>query len=1327
MKWQPKMPIFIAQSPQLEGKPWMLRPLLALVLSAALAVSTAPAAAADPKTKDGPKKGEVSVLKRAPDPKDAAKDAKDTKAAPKDGRPTKGGAKAGPAKAGPGGPEQRRDRERSSVEDIDDELSILRELLEIERGSETEADTLLEISYVLWDRALAYDLEAYDVKIETCINAAEDDGDKRRCKIAQQNLLEQGRAAKLDVVNHLKRIERMFPRFAKLDEVLYSLGYHLNELDRAGEAVDSFMRLVRKTPKSNYVPDSFLGIGNYYFAKNNGGEALKWYTRVLEHPDSAVFGWSLYYIAWVYYNTQNWDSAVKAFIRVLDYSKTDIAEKRGRVTFLEDAGKYLVRSWAEVGKPKDALAFFKRVAPTSEVMLLDMLALYYTEVSSYSKSNEVIDQLVDFAKEDERMVNYVALRLENSYKMHELGETVKSVGMLGNALEHGFKAADRQKDELEGLLAEVASYYHHEYEGTLAAATLEATEKIYRIYGEHFSTGKNAYVMGYNHALALFQLERWAEAAVIYEKVIDVDANGKFAEPSAHRALVCYIKQQNLNAETGTKAEDTPDLRPVALSKDEERVARACERYIDTADKNKVIDEDVPIAMFIAGRMYYQKNQFDKATALLGKYVGRFPEHAYSYNAAQLLISALWLGQDGKGLRQWVDTMIKDPRFNKETLGKTITEFKSNEEYNKCIELKDEPTRAAECLSNYSAGFKDKNPEKAAQALSGAARFYRTAKKRDKIIETYKTLATTFATDKRAPQSLFEIGEIYRESADFRQAADAYEAFVKAYPKHERVPQALATATRYRELLGDYDKVVEDGELFLQTFAKDKRAAEVAYNVTVQYINKGDWKGVIKASDSFLKRSEAIPLELQLAAMVNTGTAQFKLNMGDKGLVLFTKVVDSGKQMVTAGTFATLPQIGRDALVQALFMRGELEFEKVRALKGAPKNLEAATKLLNEKVLKVTAADAVYAEAEAAKNPKWTAASSSRRGRIWQDVATSLKNLPAPPLFAKSDELKTEWLNKMADKAAPLFAKAKARYRDALKKAAEIFAFDTYWAEARDNLKSLDPAFAELTDVKEFMVEAVPYKPAESGKPLDIIHDSRYRLFELSSGAAVDESAAAKPTTGDVTQAANPELAKAYVKLATAHLQAGQPREAIFAASYGIRSAPELKKSLDLWNVLASSYQALGQTRESLVALEGAAAADGNAVQPLLNAAAVTVRFLDFENTVRLLDEVLKREPSNYWARVTKPVAVRRVGEDGAKAQEALDLINDWAKDETRPELHYNRVIIATAVLKGDKAKLQQASAICKESLEAMGTKHALAKEVSKRCKGIDDTISFMP
>jgi tetratricopeptide (TPR) repeat protein len=1303
--------------------------LLTTVLSASALPAFAQTAGRPPEAKKADAKapedvgGEVKTIKRKADPK-------------------KAGAAKSKADAGPKqmGPEQRRDREKSSVEDIDDELAILRELLEIERGSETEADTLLEISYVLWDRAEAYETEAFDEEIEVCINGEADPIKQSECKAKQQALLEQSRAAKLDVINFLKRIERAFPRFAKLDEVLYSLGFHLQELERPGEAVDAYMRLVRKVPKSSYLPDAYLGIGNYYFSKNQGAEAVKYYTKVTEFPDSAVYGWGLYYLAWVAYNQSQWDVAVKGFIRVLDYSQN---EAKGRIAFVEDSSRYLVRSWAEIGKPRDALAFFKKVAPGAEVLLLDQLALYYAEVSQFEKSNIALDQLIEFAKDDAQMLRYVSLRLENSYKLHDLAETVKSAEMVSASITAGGKLTQKRSDNLELLLAEIGTSFHAEYERTLLVPVVEAAEKIYRVYGRHFADGPNAYEIANNHALALVQLQRWSDSAAMYEKVIEMQPTGKYAESAALRSLIAYIKLQDLNNVTSEKDQDLADVRPIPLTPEEERVAKACVRYIDVSEKNGNKEDGrdpshvVHKATFVAARMYYQKNQFDQAIPLLQKYVARYPDAAYAYDSARLLISALWLAQDGKGLREWVDKLIKDERFNKEDLGKTLTEFKRNEEYNKCLELKDTPVPAAQCLTKYAVAFKD-NKEQAAAALNGAARFYLKAKKKEEAIAAYRELAKQFPEDKRGPLALFDVALIHNDSADFRAAADAFEEFVKTFPSHEKVPQALATATRYRELLGDYDKVVEDGELFLSTFSKDERAAAVAYNVTVQYVNKGDWAGVIRASDKFLKRSDKIPMELRLAAMVNTGTAQFKLaKKGDKGKKLFDEVLKIATELANNKQLAELPQIGRDAIAQTLFMLGEIEFDKVKAIKGKPKKLDDATKLVTDKVTKAKVADGFYTQAEETKNPRWVAAAASRRGRIYQDIGLSIRDLPPPDSFKGNMELTDEWKVKMAEKAQPQFDLASERYKEAIRKSAELFAFDTYWKEAVDNLKQLDTKFAEQVDVKEQMAELTPAKWQDSTKPEVAVRDMRAKLFELSAGEALDESTGAATAQPEATaQAGNPEVAKAYAKLAEAHHAQGQLREAVFVSSYGIRNTAELKKSAAAFSLLGHSYYNLGQLRDALVAWEEAAKVDEKAVEPLLNAAAVTVRSLDFVNTVRLLEEVLKRDPNNYWAQVTWPVAARRLTDGIADQRKIWERLESWAQKDNRPELQFNRCAIGQAVLTvqpegtdnaAQRENVKLALETCKAAQKAVPASHPKAKELATRVKTLEQTLEFLP
>ncbi len=1287
-------------------------------------------------------KDEVTTFKRAPDPKAEAAKVDDKKS------------------PGPGAPEQRRTKENKTIQDIEDELAILGELLDIERGSDTEADTLLELSYVLWDRAEAYEIDAHDEELEVAISRCEANGDKaecRRLKVTQDQWLEKSRAAKLDVINHLKRIERNFPRYANLDEVLYSLGFHLAEIDRAGESVDAYMRLVRKTPKSKFLPDAYLGIGNYYYGKNQGDEALRWYNKVIEFPDASVYGWGLYYISWVYYNQQKWETAVNKFLRVLDYSKK---EANGRVTFTEDATKYLVKSWAEYGNPKNANAFFHKVAEGSEVLLMEALARHYIDVSEFTKSNIVLDDLIDIAKSDKRLITFMVLRLDNSYKLHDLDATVFSATMVGNALRQGAEPPAK----LELLMAEIASTLHSEYENTLNMPTLESAEKIYRVYSEHFSGGEHGYDMLYNHALALFQLadkasrdtekarkgnqtaqaaalqaranEYWELSAGAYEKVIDKDVNGKYAEAAAHRAFIAYYKLERLNAEVASKSLDDADLRPVALNSKEQRVASACERYISIALKHNST-EDVPEALFVAGRLWYQHNFFQKSGDLLATLLERYPEHELACDAARLALSSFNLNQDGKKLIYWTDKLLAG-KCNTGKLSVTLTEIKANEEYNKCIERKDQPVQAAQCLVKYQQTFPD--AVSAPRALIGAAKFYRQAKREDDEIATYQAFAKAYPKDERAGQSAFEIGEIYRESGAYEDAAAAYEAFVKAYPDHKAVAEALDKSQAIHESLGAYDKVVESGELFLARCVKDAKnkgcddasRADVAYKLTVQYQQKGDYKGVIHASEKFLKRGLNVPDHLAFAAMVNTGAAQYKLGQGDRGKKLFDEVLARAKALADANKMAALDPIGKDAVAQAVFMLGELEFDKVKAIKTKAKDVKAAADLVATKAKAATVADGFYIQVEDSKNPRWVAAAASRRGRIHQDIATSITELPAPPQFAKSEELKSEWASQLAEKAAPQKVIATERYREALKKAAEVYAFDNYWAEARDNLKTLDTKFAEISDIKELTVELTPYKWTDAQKPADAIAASRSKLYELGADAEnAKASIAVEPAAGDVVADAAPAgpspLAQAYEKMALAHHALGQERNAILVGAVGMAKAPELKNSATLQNALGLAHLQLGETQKALERFQKAAEVDPKATEPLLNAASVTVKNLGFEKTVTLLTEVTSRDPYNYWARITLPVATRRVTDDREKIKASLqtdfDSIAGDPANEPRPEWRYNRCVIAQAVLTQGKKELNSALGYCDDALK--NPPKGLQKELQKRVDGLKATIEF--
>ena len=1252
------------------------------------------------------------------DPK-ASKDAK-----PEDGKP----GEEMTEKSAPRSIAQRRARQRSNVEDIDDEIDILRELLDIERGSPTEADTLLELSYVLWDRAEAYELEAYDTKLTVGIEDAKGKGDKetaRRLEIEQQNLLEQARATKNEVIDSLKRIERRFARFQKLDEVLYALGFHLNELERHGEAVDAYMRLVRKVPDSPYIADAYLGIGNYYFGKNQGVEALKWYGKVRKYKETNAYGWALYYEAWVHYNRQDYRAAVKTFIETLDYSAEVDRDGSGRVTFWDDGSRYMVRAWSEYGDPKTALKFFESVTPGREDKMLDLLARHYIEVSAYAKSNMVLDELIERHREDPKVIAYHFLSVENNFRIPNLSGTVAAVERLSEALvKHGEAAP--MKEEIPELLAEVASSLHFEADKTLDRSVLGFAERIYRAYLTFYPKHKHYYDLSYQHALAIYQLERWQDAAEAYEKVIGMNPTGKHAEPAAHRALIAYLKLEDLDAETGEKDADKI-LTPKPLDGNKQRVADACERYIKVARaNNKADDEDLAKATFVLARLYYQHNQFERSGELFGVFVQDYINgklfkdpsvDKMALDSARLMLSSFALGQDGRNLIQWTNTLLADKRFNNGRLGEILVSIKENEDYNRCLELKDKPVDAAQCLLKYAKEYPTSN--QAQRAYAGAAQFYRKALRRDDVIDTYRALAKAYPDDDRAAEALYEIGEVWREVADFSAAADAYEAMAEAYPQHALAKAALQRAALIRDGLGQYDKVIDNAERSLKAKSGDpeaaKEAAEVAYKLSVQYVNKEDWKGVIRASESFLKKNAEAPLHLRLAALANTAQALMNLPGGaKKARGYLDEIVATARKLNEEGKFEPLDREGKNAVAQALFLLGETSFRGMIGVKSKAKKLEDAVKYAAEKAKLAAQAEAFYVEVENSKNGKWIAAAASRRGRAQHEIAKSLENLPPPPAFAKVDDLREEWRTKMFEKAEPYKQKAKELYQAALKRAASLFAFDRYWEEARDNLKELDTEFAATVTMPEFAVELSSIEWKGKERPKETIERIRTQLFGRTRREAMVESSDA--AAGQV------QVGPLFVELAAAHHALGQHREAIMVGNAAMFVVPELEKNVELLRLIGMSWLAIDGIRQGLNGLQQAANADSNATRPLLDIVSLQIRRLDFEATERLLREVLSREPANYWALVTLPVALRRLG----KSDEAMAMLDKVVAEQPKPEAHYNRCVVGQAVLTGSKDNVIRALKACEEAVAAIDAKHKLLPELKKRAQGLKDQLSFM-
>ncbi len=166
-------------------------------------------------------------------------------------------------------------------------------------------------------------------------------------------------------------ITEKFRNYHRLDEVLFYLGYELTQMKHEDMGRNYFKRLIKDFPNSKFIPDVYLSFGEYYFSSGQMDDALKFYEKVLQWPNSRVAGFARYKSAWCHLNLRNFDKAVSIF--------TELSKTGEPAKLRHEARHDLMRAYAQSSlRPAGAVALAREVAgDEAPGPLLRMLAEAY--------------------------------------------------------------------------------------------------------------------------------------------------------------------------------------------------------------------------------------------------------------------------------------------------------------------------------------------------------------------------------------------------------------------------------------------------------------------------------------------------------------------------------------------------------------------------------------------------------------------------------------------------------------------------------------------------------------------------------------------------------------------------------------------------------------------------------------------------------------------------------------------------------------------------------------------------------------------------------------
>lgn len=788
-----------------------------------------------------------------------------------------------PKKAAPGGPALDFDTFRKGIEvqvsgKRREEIASLRKLIDLGGGSaEDTPQWYFRLAELLWEESQYFFFEANRrddrlIELGTKGSAREID----RLTAEKRDLERQSASHKDQAVALYKAIVSRYPKYPRLDEVLYFLGENLSKRNRSDpDALKAYRALIQNFPNSRFVPDAWMAFGEYYFERANDKDrapnlrrALEAYRKAAGYQESSVYGYALYKQGWVHYNLAEWNDALEMFRAVVYFGElpTSTVPADRKLALVREARKDYVRTYGHVGSPEAAPEEFKRVGGDGWVEMLKALAGIYFEEGKDRDAIVTYHRLIREKPLGPEAPWFQSRIVTSAGRMGRKDAAVQQAHVFAKMLRE-IEAQPAPKDEKDGkaladarrdaeqTLRILAVQYHNEWKKTRDEPVAGFAAAVYRDYLDLFPGEAIAYEMRFFHAELLYALAEFERAGEEYERVTSKDIEalqarpgpgepppkaGKFFESALENAVFAWdVVVKRLDEQEKQRAPTDPKKR-IPLAPARQKLVDACRRYLEWQPRG---EKWVEIAYKVAN-IHYRHNAFGEASDLFTRIALDHPAHELAGYSTNLVLDAYnllgdWRNVNGWAKRFWGNAaLVKAHPALKDDLAKVIEQSAF-----KVIEEKERAGDHEGAAEEYLAFVRDWPQSRLAPtALFNASVDWVKARRLDKAVEVRARLLQQFPSDPLVPKILFDNAEAHEAMAEFQEAAALYERYFQEWRKARDAARGGKKGRRGKE------KEAADAGAW-----EEKKANDAIVNAAVFRAGLRDWARAEAASRAYLE------------------------------------------------------------------------------------------------------------------------------------------------------------------------------------------------------------------------------------------------------------------------------------------------------------------------------------------------------------------------------------------------------------------------------------------------------------------------------------------
>lgn len=913
----------------------------------------------------------------------------------------------------------------------------------------------------------------------------------------EDDLLDTTRSFDKSIALYRAIVER-FPEYRLIDSIHYLLGWCLGEQGEAEESRDTFLALVQKYPRSRYVPEAWVRIGEYYFDYTGDDvdeklrDAIYAYNKAVEHGDSPLFDKALYKLGWTHYRLNEFGPSVAAFVRLVDhYDRRKAEGEEGGGDLRAEALQYTAISfsdetWGGVDRLTD---YFTRIGNRGWEHELyrrlgDVLfdSTRYTEaVAAYRIVLQRNPLAADAPQVQEKIVQAFARDQNRNAAFAERGKLVREYGedsawaeanrddpealqtarelveraYLASAQFHHAQAMEYEKASAE----EGASAEQRAQQAALALQSWRAAAEAYGGYMKAFPHSKRIHDIRYYHAETLYNSLQFLAAAEEYARVRDSSSDEKVIAGAAYSVVLSLqreIEKQEALGKLAKREPCTPEacaavesFEPLEMPELRRRLIEEADTYMARAPEA----EDAPLLSYKAAQTWFAYFHFDEALRRYEEVVSRFPEHEVALFAWEDMIISWLLRKDWEQVEALADRVLRESRAVQDDPKKLAEKrlLKYGARFNRANALmKEEKWDEASAL--YVSIVDDTEAETARwgrwdnadKALYNAATCFVEARRFDSAMRTFERLFTDYADSSLAENALFYVAFNAEKAFDFEKAIDGYVTLVERYPDSKDRAAALFNAAKLLEALQRYPEAARAYRRYAELFPNEEDAPDQAYQAAVIYQRTRDFRRMIDELERFVRDFGRVGSQAEkvVQARLKIGLAWRDLGNEANALRAFEETVrEFDRRGLKHDNY-----LAAQAAAEAAFWLAEKRFADFERLRYDPKGRGSRLeKSMTEQLEMLAKAleDVKKAYSEVILKyrwPEWMMASLYRIGHADEKFATKLIESPCPADVRSigGEDACIEYRIMLEEQMMPINDRAVTAYETAADRAQEL-------------------------------------------------------------------------------------------------------------------------------------------------------------------------------------------------------------------------------------------------------------------------------------------------